>query len=244
MIEYTIHPLVIGANETDQGIMTYIQGYGRPVWIPMLVFLIKGGPENIIVDTGIETFMVPENLGPDNGFEVLEFEEALGRHGLTPEDIDVVIQTHLHIDHCENTPKCTRAKVVVQRLEREFSLNPHPIDTRYWPELLDGMEVEIVDGDVTFRDGIDLLLTPGHTPGCQSVSVNTSAGRAIITGFCCNGKNFPPKGPVITPGVHTDALAAYASAHRIRELADILIPNHELSIGARKVIPDPASTKG
>ncbi|MGA2403637.1 MAG: hypothetical protein ABSG91_18340 [Syntrophobacteraceae bacterium] len=43
MKEYVIYPLVIGANETDQGIMTYLRGYGKRIWIPVYAFLIKGG---------------------------------------------------------------------------------------------------------------------------------------------------------------------------------------------------------
>ncbi len=45
MTEYRIHPLVVGANETDQGIMTYLKGYGKRIWIPIYVFYLEGGPE-------------------------------------------------------------------------------------------------------------------------------------------------------------------------------------------------------
>ncbi|MEW6326582.1 MAG: hypothetical protein AB1487_03170 [Thermodesulfobacteriota bacterium] len=82
-----------------------------------------------------------------------------------------------------------------------------------------------------------IVLTPGHTPGGQSVAVDTSQGKAIITGFCCNDLNFPKTGPVIAPGVHINAVEAYESARRIKEMADILIPLHDLSIGRMKKIP-------
>jgi len=239
MKEYTIHPMVVGANETDQGVMTYLRGYGKRIWIPIYVFLIKGGEENILVDTGLEQFVVPDHVGRENGFELLEFEAALQTHGLAPEDIDVIIHTHLHNDHCENDAKCARARIVVQKAEYEFFLDPHPLDHRYYPDLLDGLDVEPVEGDTSFADGIDLILTPGHTPGGQSVAINTSRGRAVITGFCCNALNFPPNAPSVAPGVHTDALAAYDSAKKIREMADILIPLHDLSIGRHRVIPAP-----
>ena len=237
MKEYVIYPLVIGANETDQGIMTYLKGYGKRIWIPIYAFLVDGGDEKILVDSGLEQFVVPEHVGREYGLEILEFEDALQTLGLKPEDIDVIIHTHLHNDHCENDYKCTRAKIVVQKIEYDFFLNPHPLDHRYYPDMLDGLDIELVEGDTVFRDGIELILTPGHTPGGQSVAVNTSAGRAIITGFCCNDMNFPATGPVVTPGVHTDALAAYESAKKIREMADILIPIHDLSVGRQKRIP-------
>jgi N-acyl homoserine lactone hydrolase len=237
MKHYTIYPLVIGANETDQGIMTYQRGYGKRIWIPIYAFYLDGGDEKILVDTGLEEFMVPNHVGEQYGLDILEFEEALQTVGVKPEDIDVIIHTHLHNDHCENDYQCTKAQIVVQKAEYEFFRHPHPIDHRYYPDLLDGLNVQLVEGDVAFRDGIDLIFTPGHTPGGQSVAVRTSAGKAIITGFCCNAANFPADAPVVASGVHIDAIAAYESAKKIREMADILIPLHDLAIGREKRIP-------
>jgi len=237
MKEYAIRPLVIGANETDQGIMTYLRGYGKRIWIPVYSFLIDGGDEKILVDTGLEQFVVPDHVGEEYGLQILEFEDALKTVGLRPEDIDIIIHTHLHNDHCENDYKCPGAKIIVQKAEYEFFLNPHPLDHRYYSDLLDDLDVELVEGDVTFRDGIDLIFTPGHTPGGQSIAVRTASGKAIITGFCCNHMNFPPNSPAVPSGVHTDAIAAYESARKIREMADILIPLHDLSIGRQKRIP-------
>ncbi|MGQ9671118.1 MAG: N-acyl homoserine lactonase family protein [Desulfosoma sp.] len=237
MRQYVIYPLVVGANETDQGIMTYVKDYGKRIWIPISVFLIEGGDETILVDTGLEEFMVPQKVGDQYGLRIMEFEEALASVGRKPEDVDVILHTHLHNDHCENDHKCPNAVVVVQEEEYAFYRNPHPLDHRYVPGLLDGLKVETVRGDVSFRDGIDLIFTPGHTPGGQSVVVNTAAGRAVVTGFCCNDKNFPSTGPAVTPGVHTDALAAYDNIQRIRAMAVILIPLHGLSVGRRGRIP-------
>lgn len=237
MTDYTIHPLVIGANETDQGIMTYLRGYGKRIWIPIYAFYLEGGDERILVDTGLEQFVVPEEVGREYGLEILEFEDALETVGLKPEDIDLIIHTHLHNDHCENDYKCTNARIVVQKKEYEFFLNPHPLDHRYYSDLLDGLNVQQVDGDTVLKEGIELIFTPGHTPGGQSVAVQTKAGKAIITGFCCNDQNFPASGPVITPGVHTNALDAFESTKKIREMADILIPLHDLSVGRQKSIP-------
>jgi len=106
MTEYVIHPLIVGANETDQGVMTYLKGYGRRIWIPIYVFYLEGGKERILVDTGLEQFVVPPHVAEENGVQILEFEDALATCGLRPEDVDVIIHTHLHNDHCENDRKC------------------------------------------------------------------------------------------------------------------------------------------
>jgi len=59
MREYIIHPLVVGANQLDQGNMTYLQGYGQSIFIPIMVFYIEGGDKNILIDTGLEAFVLP-----------------------------------------------------------------------------------------------------------------------------------------------------------------------------------------
>ncbi len=238
MAVYHIHPLVVGINETDQGILTYLKGYGKRIYLPIYVFYLEGGPERILVDTGMEQFMVPPGVEEELGLEILEFEDALAKFGLKPEDIDIIIHTHLHNDHCENDYKCTNARVYVQKREYEFFKNPHPADHRYFPDLLDENEVVTVEGDAEIVPGIRVVLTPGHTVGGQSVVVDTPKGRAVITGFCCNDQNFPSSGPAVPPGVHLNLLEAYESAQRVRQLGDILIPNHDLSVGRRRTIPE------
>jgi glyoxylase-like metal-dependent hydrolase (beta-lactamase superfamily II) len=127
--------------------------------------------------------------------------------------------------------------VYVQKKEVAFLKNPHPVDHRYYPDILDDVTVIEVDGDAHIADGIDVILSPGHTVGGQSVAVNTAEGRAVITGFCCNDKNFPSTGPAVAPGVHIDLTEAYDSIQKIKEMADIILPLHDPRIGTRKSIP-------
>jgi len=238
MPNYTIRPLAVGFNETDQGIMTYQRQYGKRIILPIYTFAIMGGDVKILVDTGIEDFMAPPDLEERIGFPVQHFEDALESIGWTPEDVDIIIHTHLHNDHCENDGLCTNAKVYVQKAELDFFHNPHPIDHRYYPDVLEGVNLVTVEGDATIIDGIKVLFTPGHTPGGQSVVVETSRGKAIITGLCCNAENFPAGGGVVAPGVHLDAIQAYESMKRILAAADIIVPIHDLEVGKKKVIPE------
>ena len=235
---YTIHPLAVGFNETDQGIMTYQRYYGKRIILPIYTFAVKGGNLKILVDTGLEDFMPSSEIEEQVGFPIMQFEDALATVGWKPEEIDIVIHTHLHNDHCENDVLCSNAEVYVQQAEIDFFNNPHPIDHRYYPDVLEGVNLKIIDGDAEITDGIEVLFTPGHTPGGQSVVVETSEGKAIITGLCCNAENFPRGGGVIAPGVHLDVIQAYESMKRIKEAADIIIPIHDLEIGEKKVIPD------
>ncbi len=142
MATYTIRPLAVGFNETDQGIMTYQRFYGKRIILPIYAFAILGGDKKILVDTGLEDFVVPPDLEERTGFPVLTFEEALETIGWTPEDVDIIIHTHLHNDHCENDALCTNAEVYVQKAELDFCNDPHPIDHRYYPDCTGRCEPE------------------------------------------------------------------------------------------------------
>lgn len=247
MAKYEIIPLVLGDIETDMSGMKYMMDCGIRITLPVVSFYIKGAEKNILVDTGAPAEIMQKHHPNEPVSDIQSFEEALAKQGLTPEDIDIVIQTHLHHDHVGYTAKCTNAKVVVQEDELRFALAPHPLWAGpYGTELLQGLKFQQVKGDAEIADGIKVLLTPGHSPGGQSVAIETAKGTAIITGFCCISETFevPPQimklNPgwlVYAPGFHTDALAAFDSALRVKGLADILVPSHALELREIETIP-------
>lgn len=236
MTQYLIHPLVIGANATDQGVMTYLRGYGKAIWIPIYSFYLQGGDQKILIDTGLEDFVVPDEVQSELGVTCQYFEDALAEFDLTPADIDVVIQTHLHNDHCENTAACANARVFAQRAEIEFMRHPHPLDHRYDADYLDGVDLVVLNGDAEIAPGVRVVFTPGHTPGGQSVVVDTARGPVLITGFCANDQNFPSAGPAVCPGVHTDSLTAWETVQRVKAMKESgeiarIVPCHDLAPG-------------
>lgn len=237
MSTYAIHPIITGLNATDQGIMTYQRHYGKRIHIPIYVFYLKASEPNapkILIDTGLEDFMVEDGLEDELGLKCEYFEDGLERLGLKPEDIDIIVQTHLHNDHCENSSLCTKAKIYVQKTELDFMREPHPLDHRYDSMYLDDCDVEELNGDTEIAPGLSVISTPGHSPGGQSVIVDTAqSGRVLITGFCCNDLNFPNAGPAVCPGVHTDAIAGWDSANRVKQMKasgeiDLIVPCHAL----------------
>ncbi|MFW5735602.1 MAG: N-acyl homoserine lactonase family protein [Oceanidesulfovibrio sp.] len=238
---YTITPMLVGVRNVDQGIMTYQQGYGKRIWLPMWSFLLreKGGEgRTILVDTGLEDFVNPPEFVEDTGLEALFMDEALAQQGLTVDDIDAVINTHLHDDHCGNNPMFEGVPIYVQRAELEACLNPHPLDYRYDSAFVEELDVRPVDGDAELFPGVRVTATPGHTPGTQAVTVETGEGPVVITGMCCSGDNFPENGPAICPGVHCDAFAAYDEAQKLKALRDEgvrLLPLHELSLAGKTI---------
>jgi len=92
MGKYRIHPLVVGINETDQGILTYQKGYGKRVWLPIYVFYVEGGDVPILIDTGMEEFMVPPDAPAQTGLKIMDIlipnhEVEIGRKGIIPSDL-------------------------------------------------------------------------------------------------------------------------------------------------------------
>jgi glyoxylase-like metal-dependent hydrolase (beta-lactamase superfamily II) len=243
MHTYRIRPIALSRAESDKGPMTYLIHYGEKIWRPYILWIIEGAEKNIIVDTAIHA---DDYRAYHQGFEnlaiepLMSFEEGLLRASLTPSEVDIVIQTHLHFDHCHNTQKCKNAKILVQEEELRFAKDPHPVFApMYASRLLEGLDFEIVSGRQCIMPGIEVIPVPGHTPGCQAVAVDTDAGRAVISGFCSIKENFFPAEdikekvspfagyPVTIPGIHYSAERAYDSMLKIKKVADIILPLHE-----------------
>ena len=115
-------------------------------------------------------------LGPEN-----MPAGQMSRIGLAPQDIDLQILTHTHIDHLGGITDFTHVPMVVHKAERALDkplywAGRHPVD---WPE--EQVYIE-VDGDVELFPGLTLLETPGHTPGQTSLLVELpETGSVILT---------------------------------------------------------------
>ena len=104
-------------------------------------------------------------------------------------------------------------------------------DYRYEPDFIDNLKLMELDGDLEIAPGLELILTPGHTPGSQTVRINTKDGWFVIPGFCSNKENFPASGPAACPGVHCDAYQAFDTAQRVKNIGGTILPLHELQVG-------------
>lgn len=246
---YSILPILIMKSEgITKGIFTYLLDYEKTMTINGGCFFIKGVQNhNILVDTGptVEDF-VAHNY-PCEGIKTMP--EALKEAtGLTPDDIDVVIFTQLHHDHCPLAKMFKHAKLIIQK-DEWYAVHNSPACYRflYNPEHVEGLNPDFVDGDVfNVFPGIHLLYTPGHTPGGQSIVVDTEDGRVIICGFCCDEDNFNPPEElkpiwpeVLVPGLHVNSEDAYSSAMRVKKEADYIITLHDKKTFERGICPSP-----
>lgn len=241
---WIIHPIPLIVSATFPAPL-WRWGAGKAVPLCWYVWYLEGSGRKILVDSGV----LPEQL-LNAGFACLRhlqsLEQGLGKFGIQPADIDLVIQTHLHFDHTGDARKFSRAKFLVQKTELNYHRRPPPpaIDPRPCPrDLLEALDWEVVDGDSRIEEGLQVLLTPGHTAGGQSVAVETAKGTAIIAGLCSVDENFLPpqalkdKIPVFVPGITNDPGQGYESQLRIIKLANIILPIHEIRFAFTDQVP-------
>lgn len=160
-----------------------------------------GKPRRVLFETGIGAFFEPklrERFGVVEPEHVLM--DSLSAHGLSHEDIDVVVLSHLHFDHAGGllTPWSEggthellfpNATYLVGRAAWERALAPHSRDrASYIPELQtlldDSGRLEIVDGktSATLGDGYRFHYSDGHTPGLLMAEIDTDRGPLVFVG--------------------------------------------------------------
>lgn len=153
--------------------------------------LVENGKEKILIEAGI-------GIGHSQKFsEVYCIEKTrslltdLESLGVKPEEIDLVIPTHLHFDHAGGLADWSTGKllfpnaiIILQKTEWEAAQNPHPKNqASYLPEFLEPLKkLEFISGDREIIPGIRVMHTGGHTYGHQVVFVQTEKTKIAFTG--------------------------------------------------------------
>lgn len=131
----------------------------------------------VLVDTGCGG---PDALLREYRVVNLAVADALAEHDLSPADVRLVINTHLHFDHCGQNPAFSHARLCVQRAELARVQRDDP-DMRAWIDAA-GIRFELFDGSVDLADDLHVIATPGHTNGHQSVLAHTDKGVELFIG--------------------------------------------------------------
>jgi len=158
---------------------------------------------------------------------------ALADRGVKPEDVDLVVLTHLHFDHIGNTELFPNARFVVQRDEMPQAVSPPGFCMFYYPEyaykvtqVLD--QLDVIDGDTRIDPQIQLVKIGGHTPGSMVVVVETAVGSVCLTSdVMYNYRNLELNWPMGSFWNLPELLRGY---DRLRSVADIIVPEHDWQI--------------
>jgi glyoxylase-like metal-dependent hydrolase (beta-lactamase superfamily II) len=199
-----VHLLGDGTFRLDGGAMFGV--IPRPLWekksppddrnrilLGMNILLIRVGGKCILVETGGgDKWNAKQNA-------IYAFEstgrlpERLASAGVTPESIDIVINTHLHFDHCGwNTrlvngvavPTFPNARYIVQQKEFEHACAPTDRDrASYFPDnfmpMRESGQWDFLEGDAEILPGIEVIIVAGHIKDMQCVKI-TGGGQTIF----------------------------------------------------------------
>jgi glyoxylase-like metal-dependent hydrolase (beta-lactamase superfamily II) len=168
--------------------------------------LVRTAGNAILIDTGCGDKYSDKERSIYRMEQPAQLQSGLARHGLAPEEIDIVINTHLHFDHCggntraeggQLVPAFPNARYVVRRQEYEDACSANERTRgsylpQNWQVLKERGLLELVDKDLEVVPGVGLYHTPGHTLGHQSVRLN-SRGRSLfyLADLCPTSAHLP-----------------------------------------------------
>lgn len=185
-----VYMLSGGILEADRSVIHPGDDSGRRVTLPIPQLLIQAAGKTILVDTGV----MPQAAGDDDALgrewgiqprriasRIAEQERPdrqLAALGLLPSDLDFVINTHMHFDHAGGNPLFTGVPIVVQEAELA-AMRASSIARPWWDA--PGVQFRSVQGDWSPVEGVEMLLTPGHSPGHQSMLIRTGERPWLFT---------------------------------------------------------------
>jgi glyoxylase-like metal-dependent hydrolase (beta-lactamase superfamily II) len=209
-----IHAIEAGRQWLDGGAMFGV--VPKPLWerrippdernripLAMRCLLIEAPDELVLVDTGVgnkESAKFHDLYGVENAGTPTRLEDGIREVGFTPEDVSIVLNTHLHFDHAGgNTyndpdgtvrPAFPNARYVVQRQEYDFAHGGNErVRASYLSHNFDAVTQaglwDFVDGPAEITRGVHVEVTPGHTPHHQSVFIESDGETACYLADVC-----------------------------------------------------------
>jgi glyoxylase-like metal-dependent hydrolase (beta-lactamase superfamily II) len=234
----SIHPLNLGTAETDTSFAVWGRTPGRRITLAITGYLILGGDTPIVVDTGGPFGHLEKGDRIFDRTEDQSLAATLAPHGVGPDDVGLLVLTHLHSDHTGELSALPSARIALQRRELEYAEDPFFPASMYPRAVVEQLcgplaeRVEVFDGDRELVDGVRAAWTGGHSPGHQQIEVQLDSGLAIITG----GNAY-----LVDPSITEQVPPGYVTSipETMRALADIArravhpLPMHDPSVHLR-----------
>ena len=191
--------------------------------------LVRTGDRNILIETGIGNKLSDKSqaIYQNQALLMKSFEEA----GVSPDEIDVVINSHLHFDHCgwntryqHGNPVATfpRATYYVQEGELQHAHEQHERDrvsymTDNYDPLVNSGQMQLLKGDAEIAPGVAVKVYPGHTRNLQAIIIRSgNAVAAYPSDLVSDAKHLDPTWVL---GYDLYPLETIANKHRFYEAA-------------------------
>jgi N-acyl homoserine lactone hydrolase len=187
---------------------------GQGEW-PVHGFVVTHPGGAVLVDTGAGG---PDRVLSDWRVVNRSVADALAELDMTPGDIGLVINTHLHFDHCGQNSVFKHAPIYVQRAELARAQRESP-ELCDWFGFMDA-RFELLDGDAGILPGLSVITTPGHTVGHQCVVVAADAPELLIGDAAYTPRQYRAVTVGnLPPGQASDPVSWQDSLQRIRSVA-------------------------
>lgn len=193
--------------------------------VPCYCYLLTCRETCFVIDTGPDRELSARADFAIVGDALPALEHALGRRRLAPGDVEAIVHTHLHYDHVQNDGLFPSAKIVVQRHELQWARSEKA--DRFYVDIHDfandyRARLHLVEGETDISDGLVLIPSRGHTPGHQSVLVQTAEGSV-----CICGDVIPMQANITTPAPSMDPIATELFMVRAQEASWEMLPGHD-----------------
>jgi len=184
---------------------------------PVHGFVISHPGGAVLVDTGVGG---PQEWLSDWRVVNVSMADALAELDMSPADISLVINTHLHFDHCGQNAVFRHAPFYVQRAELDHARRESP-ELAGWFDFM-GARFELLDGDAEILPGLSVIATPGHTAGHQCVVAQAGDGSSdlLIGDAAYTPRQYTgPLDQQLPPGQAADRPSWEASVSRVHSMA-------------------------
>ncbi len=214
----------------------YDEFSGDRVRIPIACWLVRTSDAMILFDTGLSPRAVPGLLRSDPLARFTEEDLLVHRLdlvGLEPDNVDMVVLSHLHFDHAGGAALFPKSELIVQKDEYSYAHYPSSFFEPFYYRKnfeLPGYRWRLLDGDTELLPGVTILRSDGHTPGHQSLLVELpESGPVILTGDACYWHEHADKERV--PGVVWNPTLALHSLRKLKTIARLvrgqIFPGHD-----------------
>jgi glyoxylase-like metal-dependent hydrolase (beta-lactamase superfamily II) len=193
---------------------------GDEWWLPVNTVLVRGAGTTLLVDTGLGP--EPRAFMPGAGARLLA---ELARAGASPAEVDLVVHTHLHVDHVGWDGSFPNARYAISAAEWSYFMSEESLAQR--PHLRDRVgplgeagSVDLVDGELELAAGVRLVPTPGHTPGHASVFIESEGEELVVLGDVAVHELQLADPDLVYVSEHDPELSATTRRQLLAQLAD------------------------